>query len=213
MEKKNNGLVVLVVILIILVLGLGGFIFYDKVLSNNDGNNNSQPSEINENGNSGKENSNANVLSEIQKVYDDAYSAVNKVNDYNIVSIQVGEEGTVGGVETLKAYKMNFSLIEKYFTDRAMNIIKVYYTDTPYGHKDGNYYIFAEETKRSYDKKEFDHTIFGTTDQSKRTLKLIYSNESEALAVSEKSSFLGENEYVYFKKVNNEWKIDMFEEF
>ena len=36
MEKKNNGLIVLVTILSILVFALGGYIFYDKVLSNNE---------------------------------------------------------------------------------------------------------------------------------------------------------------------------------
>lgn len=33
MEKKNTGLIVFIVILLLLVLGLGGFIVYDKVLS------------------------------------------------------------------------------------------------------------------------------------------------------------------------------------
>lgn len=33
MENKNTGLIVLIVVLSLLVLGLGGFIFYDKVLS------------------------------------------------------------------------------------------------------------------------------------------------------------------------------------
>ena len=33
MEKKNTGLVILVIILSLLVVGLGGFIVYDKVLS------------------------------------------------------------------------------------------------------------------------------------------------------------------------------------
>lgn len=36
MEKKNTGLIVLVVILSILVIGLGGFIVYDKLLSEKD---------------------------------------------------------------------------------------------------------------------------------------------------------------------------------
>lgn len=34
MEKKNTGLIILVIILSLLVVGLGGFIVYDKVLSN-----------------------------------------------------------------------------------------------------------------------------------------------------------------------------------
>ena len=34
MEKKNKGLVVLVIVLIILLLGLGGYVVYDKVITN-----------------------------------------------------------------------------------------------------------------------------------------------------------------------------------
>lgn len=40
MERENTGLVVLVIILSLLVVGLGGFIVYDKVLSNNEVENN-----------------------------------------------------------------------------------------------------------------------------------------------------------------------------
>lgn len=40
MEKKNTGLIVLVIILSLLVVGLSGFIVYDKVLSNNEVENN-----------------------------------------------------------------------------------------------------------------------------------------------------------------------------
>lgn len=36
MEKKNIGLIVLIIVLSLLVVGLGGFIVYDKVLSNNE---------------------------------------------------------------------------------------------------------------------------------------------------------------------------------
>jgi len=36
MENQNKGLKNLVIVLSVLVLGLGGFIIYDKVLSNND---------------------------------------------------------------------------------------------------------------------------------------------------------------------------------
>lgn len=46
MEKKNTGLVILVIILSLVVVGLGGFIVYDKVLSNNEVEN---PSKENQN--------------------------------------------------------------------------------------------------------------------------------------------------------------------
>ena len=50
MEKKNIGLKILVIILSLLVLGLGGFIVYDKVLSNN-GVENNDNTELNDDGN------------------------------------------------------------------------------------------------------------------------------------------------------------------
>ena len=46
MEKENRNLKVLVVILCVLVLGLGGYLFYDKVLSDKTSNNNINNNEI-----------------------------------------------------------------------------------------------------------------------------------------------------------------------
>ena len=51
MEKKNTGLVVLVIILSLLVVGLGGYIVYDKVLSDKDADNNCNDSVDVENNN------------------------------------------------------------------------------------------------------------------------------------------------------------------
>ena len=47
-EKKNNGLIVLVIILSLLVLGLGGYIFYDKVYNEEDIDTNEINNDINE---------------------------------------------------------------------------------------------------------------------------------------------------------------------
>ena len=55
MEKKNTGLIVLVIILSLLVVGLGGFIVYDKVLSNNEVENNDN-TDLNDDINSDVEN-------------------------------------------------------------------------------------------------------------------------------------------------------------
>lgn len=50
-NKNNKGLIVLIIILIIMVLGLGGYIVYDKIISNKStetNENNKQPNETNE---------------------------------------------------------------------------------------------------------------------------------------------------------------------
>lgn len=163
---------------------------------------------------------NAMPIDEATKTAQDIYSKVydileegSGITDSNSVEITVGQEGTVGGTLKIKAYKLDLSKIEQYFTERAIKYIKTYYTDTPYGHSDGNYYIFLDENKYSYEKKGFLTTIFGTTDQNKRTLNVELYNNDTILAVSEKSSEIELDEYLVLKKVNNTWKIDMFEEF
>lgn len=73
MEKKNIGLIVLVIILFLLVLGLGGFIVYDKVLSNNEiENNENNNSEVDNNQNESKLLSNEEALAEGKRLYDKA---------------------------------------------------------------------------------------------------------------------------------------------
>lgn len=151
----------------------------------------------------------------VQDIYGKAYDNVQEgigLTGTNTVIISVGEEGTVGGVINAEAYKLDFSKIEPYFTERAINYIKTEFTDTPYAHKDGNYYIFASENKYSHSKKEFISTIFGVTDQGKRTFDVKLYDDNMIVAISEKSSFFELDEYIVLRKINNTWKIDMFEE-
>ena len=68
------------------------------------------------------------------------------------------------------------------------------------------------ENKYSCEKKSFIGTIFVVTNQVERTLNAKLYDDNTILAVSEKSSFFGLDEYLVLKKVNNTWKIDMFEE-
>lgn len=206
-QKSNKKLVVLLAIFIILTLILGGFVLYDKTIyskSNNEYKN--------------EENSNkvSSITNEIQSVYDEADQMLAEgsgIMDYNEVDIKVGKEGTVGGIINTKAYKLDLTKLEPYFTERAISFIKDYFTDTPGGHEDGNYYIFAENNIYSHGKKEFITTIFGQTDQSRRKLKVNLYDNNTVMAISEKSSYTNLDEYIVFKKVNNTWKIDMFETF
>lgn len=73
MEKKSTGLIVLVIILSLLVVGLGGFIVYDKVLSNNEiENNDNKKDEVNNNDNDSKLLSNEEAVVEGKRLYDKA---------------------------------------------------------------------------------------------------------------------------------------------
>jgi len=123
--------------------------------------------------------------------------------------ITVGSDNTVGGKITVSAYEVDFSKIEKYFTKQAIDYIKAKFTDTS---KDDKYYIFAEKCIYSDEtKNEFIWTIFSQTDSGERKLKVKIYDENMIVAVSEKSSFFELDEYIIFKKVDNEWKIDMFQ--
>lgn len=221
-EKKNTRLVILLIVFVVLTVVLGGYLVYDKVVNkdsestSNKSDNNNQNSSVNNNSKDGSSSDISSITAEIQSVYGDAYKVIAEgygLHSADTVDIKVGEEGTVGGVIDVEAYKFDFTKIEPYFTDRAINFIKFYFTDTPYGHKDGNYYLFSDENKYSYEKKDFINSIFGQTDQGERTLKVKFYSDDMVVAISEKTSFINLDEYIVFKKVNSSWKIDMFEEF
>ena len=148
-----------------------------------------------------------------QNIYNKAYNELEEGVGLqsSIVEITIGQEGTYGGKLNVKAYKLDFSKIEQYFTERAIKYIKTEYTDTPYGHSDGNYYIYMSENKYSHEKNNFVSTIFGVTDQKTRDLNVELYDDDIIIAVSQKSSFFELDEYLVLKKINSVWKIDMFE--
>ncbi len=147
-----------------------------------------------------------------QDVYGKAYKAIDEGSGLTgeETTISVGEEGTVNGIQQKKAEKVDLSKLEPYFTTKAINLVKHYYTDTPYGHKDGNYYIIYTDDG-NVQHREFISTIFGVTDQQERTFNALVYDDETIVAVSTKSSFWAEDEYIILKKVNNIWKIDFFE--
>lgn len=77
MEKKNTGLVVLVVILSVLVIVLGGYIIYDKVLSNDTVN-----TEDGISNNDNLKDKNIKIYENLEYVYDASYSYNNKYSDF-----------------------------------------------------------------------------------------------------------------------------------
>ena len=145
----------------------------------------------------------------VKDIYGKAYDNIQEgmgIIETDEVNVSVGDKET-----NAKAYKLNTFKIQKYFTDNAIDYIKVMFTDTPYGHKDGNYYIYTNENKYSQNKKEFMNTIFGSTDQAQRDFEVKLYNDDMIVAISEKSSYFKLDEYIVLKKINNVWKIDMFD--
>ena len=202
----NKGCFGALVILFLLTIGCFGYsmtLQKKNVTCNNNGNNNSSFSE-------------EDALRTVQKLYEDVYIKLGGtfINNDELVNISIGSEELVGGQLNVEAYKIDFGTIEKYFTKRATNYLKTFYTDTPYGHSDGNYYIFLKENVYSSNsKKDLVSTIFNTTDDSVRKLKIVSYNDKVIVAVSENTSFTGLDEYIIFKLENGDWKIDMFENF
>lgn len=157
----------------------------------------------------------------VQELYEKAYDTIGEGADIiseEEVNLTMGEEGTVGGVSTVKANKIDLSKIESYFTNRAMEYIKEEFTDTPEGYSDGNYYVYAEATES--DAKTFMGTIFSVTDTGKRTFEVQAYSDDTIIAISVETEvttseeYTGDDitdEYIVLKKADNEWKIDLFE--
>lgn len=227
-EKSNKVLVIFLVLFILLSLGLSGFILWDKVSGKTDDNiveetkNDVTQPNNNDNVSEQTQEDIEALRDEIQKIYEEAYD---KINDYNAgpngirepegwidwrgTEIQIGQEGTIGGVRTIKAYKTDSSKIEPYFTKRAINVLNYYYTDTPYG-QDGEYYIYIQSSEES-NSLTFLGTVFNTTDSGKEKFEITSATEDTVVAVSKESNFMGLDQYLIFKKEDGKWKIDMFE--
>lgn len=208
MNGKNKSKV-LIVILIVIILMLAGYVIYDKILYKyfeKAENINSNVEELKDT-NTKLTQKDATIIA--QKLYGDVYNILDE--GYGIKS-DTNVKLKLNNGTTIEANKCDFSKIEPYFTDRSMDYIKMYFTDTPHSYKDGNYYIFSNSDEWEHD-KEFMNTIFGVTDQYLRSVKVIFYNENMIVGVSEDTAYFGGDEYIIFKKVNKVWKIDMFEEF
>lgn len=86
MENKNTGLIIAIVILSILVVGLGGFIVYDKILSNENVNSQENQNINNENINNTEE-SDESIVS---LTNDDKIKINNKLNQPNQITFASG---------------------------------------------------------------------------------------------------------------------------
>lgn len=222
--KNNKLLIILLVIFIIISLGLSCFILWDKVIKNDE-------SDVTDEVTQTKTTTDQEVSDvqditelnkEIQSIYEEAYDKLNYNNngpqgptepegwiDWRTTQIQVGQEGTIGGVRTINALLTDSNKIEQYFTKRAINVLNYYYTDTPYG-QDGKYYIYLSNDVES-NRLEFLGTVFNTTDSGKEQFEIVEATEDTIVAVAKESNYMGLDQYLIFKKEDGKWKIDMFE--
>ena len=174
MEKKNTGLIVFIVILLLLVLGLGGFIVYDKVLSdkttdnkNNNGTSNTNcPTENQYKYDVSKRKQTQVIKTQyLQVIVDtagDAYVSVIAYPKYsgndknNLIKFEktfkeYAPEGTwyfdPGEPDTISAYKLNVG-----------KILSVSYVDVGNGGTGGYIFIKENGTLSFF----LDNSIFGT---------------------------------------------------
>ena len=148
---------------------------------------------------------------EIEKIFQKKYSDVySQLEEGKFLQTTITKELVLGYSE-ITGYKINLSKLSDYFTDDCINYIKrkFYYTDN-----DIDYYIIPNN-KNFYN---FSNTIFGVTNQGKRNIKLILHDNDTVVLKADEADCKGDNcsskyggEYIIFKKVNNNWKIEMFE--
>ena len=137
-------------------------------------------------------NNDEKVLEEITKVYKDTFENIQKVNE-NDGMIQ----GTFSNNESI--YTINEEIASKFFTDKSINYLE-------------------NNKNRENLEKILMYSILGSTNKGVRPLKIVCKNSNYVVATG-KLDYSSEKEiiedeyplYIIFKKVNNSYKIDMFE--
>ena len=190
---------VVVTILLVIVVGLLMFIVGQYAASKTNYNLFKKSDKIIQNGVKNDEkdsesvaNNDEKVLEEITKVYKDTFENIQKVNE-NDGMIQ----GTFSNNESI--YTINEEIASKFFTDKSINYLE-------------------NNKNRENLEKILMYSILGSTNKGVRPLKIVCKNSNYVVATgnldysSEKEIIEDEYPlYIIFKKVNNSYKIDMFE--
>lgn len=148
---------------------------------------------------------------EIEKIFQNKYNDIySELEEGKFLQTTITKDVLLGGNNVI-GYKINFAKLIDNFTEDCIEYIKrnFYYTDD-----NENYYIVFNQP--GY--KNFSNTIFGVTNQGKRKLKLILHDNDLVLLRSEVVKCEGSicppeygGEYIAFKKIDDKWKIEMFE--
>lgn len=206
-KKEKNGLKVLVVILLVLLIGVIMFIVGQYTSNNTNMNlfknnteettkNNNTVNEDNTVKEEDKKIDETKVLDEITKVYKEAYQKMTDFNDpSNSILKSSFEKNNV-------VYTLNKDSASKYFTDKGINYL---------------------ESNISNIESVLLESIFNVTDSGKRPLTVVSENDDTVVATGQiingvtldgQSNEIDSDAYplyIIFKKVNNTYKIDMFE--
>lgn len=148
---------------------------------------------------------------EIEKIFQNKYNDIySELEEGKFLQTTITKDILFGG-NNVTGYKINLAKLNDNFTDDCVKYIKnkFYYTDD-----NENYYIVFNQPNYKY----FSNSIFGVTNQGKRTLKLILHDNDLVLLKAEVVKCAGSicppeygGEYIAFKKVDDKWKIEMFE--
>lgn len=114
MEHKNTGLIILVVILSLLVVGLGGFVIYDKVLTDNTFENNDNNNEV-----VNKQDKETNSNNSYELFSKNLKSQFSKYDDNNQNYLYVNTDVVQEGYEVYLT--KNQTLFVKYFNKELNN--------------------------------------------------------------------------------------------
>ena len=137
--------------------------------------------------------SNEEIESIFQKKYEKMFDELQEGNSY---TTSITENIVYNGMNII-GYKVDLVKIYDYFTDDCLNYIKknFYYSN------DGiNYYLLPN----TYGFLNMKNTIFGKT---KRTLKVQMYDDDKVIFKTNTDNI---NEYIMYKKVNDNWKVELF---
>lgn len=147
MENKNNGLIIIIIVLSLLVLGLGGFIIYDKVLTDKAIENNTN----NEAAKSHDKQTSANTNNSYELFANNLKSQFSKYDDNNQNYLYVNSDIVKGGYEvylnerqTLFVKYLNEELNAKYGEYKIADNVLSFYVIAA-GQGGGNMLYFINE--------------------------------------------------------------------
>ena len=217
MNKSYSNVVIIVTL--IATLGVTVLVYFDSLNTKKDADNfkdrinalEIKNKELNEklenkteiNNNPNQDNdiiSKENLEKEIQDRYEVIY---NSIDEGTNITLNESKTFIINGNE-YSYNKVDYTKLKELFTDDGIK-----YLEENYLYNDGGIY---------YDSEELIHSIFGITNQGKRDLEIVLYDDNLVLAKAkittpqnQFSSGSYGGEYILFKKVNNIWKVEIFE--
>lgn len=225
MEKKNIGMKISIIILCLLVVGLTGYILYDKVLSNDNSNNNIIDNSDNNQQLGSNRLSNDEALIILKDSYNDVVrhifnEGVSYCGEYDYdddIDLNITSEFSFSKSATFNSIEELDSYVKKYLTEELLSTTRYNQSVT-----------FNGVTTNSYYEKDGNLYCNNWNKGSNMLLATFSKNESnyEILSINN-DSFVGKINAVYYDVDNNKsllkikltiikrngnWLIDSYEE-